>query len=227
MHCYDYPRPSVTVDAVLFGFDGKGLNVLLIRRKKDPFKDKWAFPGGFLEMDESCEAAVARELYEETGISDIPFTQFKVFSAPARDPRGRVLSVAFIAMVDAGKYSPKGGDDAEEAQWVSIDDIPSLAFDHHEILSEAKIHLINIARCEPIGLGVLPDVFTFNDLHILYEGVFGRVLNSRTLQRKLMRYQYLVKAEEIDTSRKLSAKLMRFDEEIYFKVKSTGFVLDI
>lgn len=227
MHCYDYPRPSVSVDAVLFGFNGKGLNVLLIRRKKDPFKDKWAFPGGFLEIEESCEAAVARELYEETGISGIHFTQFKVFSAPDRDPRGRVLSVAFIALVDAGNYSPKGGDDAEEAQWVSIDDIPPLAFDHHEILSEAKNQLISLARCEPIGLGVLSEIFTFNDLHILYESVFGRMLNSRTLQRKLMRYKYLVKAEEIDTSRKLSAKLMRFDEQIYRKLKSTGFVLDI
>lgn len=227
MHCYEHPRPSVSVDAVVFGFDGKGLNVLLVQRGNEPFKGNWALPGGFLEMEESCETAVARELQEETGIADVPFKQFKVFSHPQRDPRGRVLSVSYLALVDLSKYSTEAGDDADSVKWIPVEKVSGLAFDHEKILQEARNHLISLARCEPIGINVLPDLFTFNELHSLYESIFGRILNLRTLQRKLMRYRYLAKAEEIDTSRKLSAKLIRFDEETYNKLKSKGFILDI
>ncbi len=137
-YCYDYPRPTVTTDVVLFaGVKNKVSSgkVLLIKRKNEPFQGKWAFPGGFVDMDEDLEPAALRELEEETSIKDVSISQFKTYGAVDRDPRHRTISVVFIGFIDH-EVTAKAMDDAQDAQWFDVDDLPELAFDHERILAE-------------------------------------------------------------------------------------------
>ena len=134
-YCYKYPHPAVATDCVIFGFDGIKLKVLLIERGGEPYKGMWAFPGGFLRMNESAEEGALRELKEETDLSAGYIEQFHCFSDPKRDPRERVISIAFLALVKIAEV--KGGDDAAQAEWFNLDEIPQLAFDHDHILRMA------------------------------------------------------------------------------------------
>lgn len=136
-YCYEFPRPAVTVDVVILSQDEKP-RVLLIRRKKDPFAGSWAIPGGFVEMDETLEAGAKRELKEETGVDVEKIEQLATFGDPGRDPRGRTISVVYLARLDAGTVDPKGGDDASDAAWHPLDKLPKLAFDHADILKLVK-----------------------------------------------------------------------------------------
>ncbi len=137
MYCYDYPRPSVTVDIVLLTKTLPHSEVLLIRRKNPPFKNLWALPGGFLDMDESLQESALRELHEETGISDIQLKQFGVYGEPNRDPRGRVITIAYIGIVKSKQQEAVAGSDASEVAWFSTADLPQLAFDHNDIIVKA------------------------------------------------------------------------------------------
>ncbi|MEW6356407.1 MAG: NUDIX hydrolase [Planctomycetota bacterium] len=136
-YTYDYPRPCVTVDIVILRPEGDDLKVLLVRRKSDPYKGMWAIPGGFVEMDESLEDAARRELEEETGVTDVEVKQLYTFGAPRRDPRTRVITVAYLAVIDSNRPNIRAGDDAAEAAWRSMDNLPELAFDHADILAIA------------------------------------------------------------------------------------------
>ncbi|MBQ2196643.1 MAG: NUDIX hydrolase [Prevotella sp.] len=169
---YKYPHPSVTTDCVIFGFDGTRLNVLLIERGNDPYKGCWAFPGGFLNMDESALEGAKRELYEETGLRDAYIHQFHAFSAPDRDPRERVISIAYFALVRLTDV--KAGDDAAKAQWFPLDEIPPLAFDHDKMLREALKALRRLIHFEPIGVELLPENLTKTQLQSLYEAILGK-----------------------------------------------------
>ena len=169
---YKYPHPSVTTDCIIFGFDGTRLNVLLIERGNDPYKGCWAFPGGFLNMDESALEGAKRELYEETGLRDAYIHQFHAFSAPDRDPRERVISIAYFALVRLTDV--KAGDDAAKAQWFPLDEIPPLAFDHDKMLREALKALRRMIHFEPIGVELLPENFTKTQLQSLYEAILGK-----------------------------------------------------
>ena len=133
--CYKYPHPSVTADCVIFGFDGVAIKILLIQRGIEPFKGKWAFPGGFMKMDETAEECAKRELEEETGLKNASVEQFYTFTDVDRDPRERVITVAHYALVKLSEV--KGGDDAASAKWFDLETIPSLAFDHNRILRMA------------------------------------------------------------------------------------------
>jgi 8-oxo-dGTP diphosphatase len=133
-HVYDWPRPMVTVDAVVFGFFENKAKLLLIKRKKGPFKGKWALPGGFVGIDEELEEAVARELAEETGLADVKLEQMHTFGTVGRDPRGRQITIAFMGIVMKGQTKIKAGNDAAEAQWFDIEKLPKdLAFDHNHV----------------------------------------------------------------------------------------------
>ncbi|MBN2311830.1 MAG: NUDIX hydrolase [Candidatus Hydrogenedentes bacterium] len=136
-YTYDYPRPMVTVDAVVFAVFESQLRVATIRRRFDPYAGAWALPGGFVEMDEDLDAAAARELAEEAGIRGVPLVQFRAFGAPGRDPRGRSISVAFLAAVDAARHPLRAADDAAEADWLPVGERQVLAFDHAEIVEYA------------------------------------------------------------------------------------------
>lgn len=144
-HCYDHPRPAVTVDIVLFHRAQRGARVLLIQRKNEPFKGYWAFPGGFVDEDESLEAAAARELQEETGLEGIELEQIGAFGDPGRDPRGHTVSVVFAALLDE-QAPPAPSDDAEAAEWHSAFNPPALAFDHKAILRAAGERVLGYRR---------------------------------------------------------------------------------
>lgn len=135
MFCYEYPRPAVTVDIVVFSGDIP--DVLLIRRKHAPFEKHWALPGGFIEMEESLKASARRELEEETGVTDVRLTEVGTFGDPSRDPRGRVITVAYTAIVEKSLLNIEAGSDASEAAWFPTTDLPVLAFDHGEIIRKA------------------------------------------------------------------------------------------
>ena len=139
-YTYDYPRPAVAVDLVIVSKE-KNRRVLLIRRKHDPFAGLWALPGGFVEMEESLEAAARRELKEETGVEAERLEQLYTFGDPGRDPRGRVISVVYLAIVDAAKLTPRAADDAAALGWHPLRRRPPLAFDHAKILACARRRL--------------------------------------------------------------------------------------
>ena len=136
-YVYDWPRPMVTVDAVVFCADGATTKILLVKRGHEPFKGSWCIPGGFVEMDEELPAAVARELAEETGLAGVELEQMHTFGTIGRDPRGRQITVVFMGVVDAEVPAVKAGDDAVEAGWFDIEKLPNLAFDHDEVTKMA------------------------------------------------------------------------------------------
>ena len=171
MYCYRYPHPAVTTDCVIFGFDGERLQVLLIERGIEPFKGRWAFPGGFIKMDETAEEGALRELKEETGMENAFIQQFHTFSNPLRDPRERVITIAFYALVRIQEV--KGGDDAASARWFPLDEIPALAFDHDHMLRMATQRLRQEIHFHPIGFELLPEKFTLRELQSLYEAILG------------------------------------------------------
>jgi 8-oxo-dGTP diphosphatase len=144
-YTYEHPRPALTVDLVIFAGLAGRRQILLIRRSREPFAGKWALPGGFVEMDESLEAAAKRELEEETGLRGVPVEQLRAFGDPGRDPRGRTISVAYYALLPAGAATTtKAGSDAGQARWFPTSDLPELAFDHAEIIAHALTRLPEI-----------------------------------------------------------------------------------
>ncbi len=150
-YCYKYPRPAVTADTVVFGFDGQEVRILLIERGGRTFQGYWAFPGGFMEMEETAEACARRELEEETGIVLTELRQVGAFSGVNRDPRGRVVTIVFYALVKLHQVWPEAGDDAACTRWFSDEDLPLLAFDHGEILPIAREKLgedLKKTRCQ-------------------------------------------------------------------------------
>lgn len=185
-YSYRYPRPAVTADCVIFGFDGEKLQLLLVERGLEPYKGFWALPGGFMKMDESIEECALRELREETNVSDVFIEQFKVFSDPDRDPRGRVMTVAFIALVRPSDYHVVGGDDANIAAWFDTDRLPPLAFDHRIIIREAKEKLKELLKVRPLAFRLLNETFTADELRKVYEAVTGKSYDRRNFTRKLV-----------------------------------------
>lgn len=178
-YCYRYPHPALTADCVIFGFNGKSLKVLLVERGNEPYLGCWALPGGFMHIDESIEEAAERELREETNLRNVYLEQFKVFSRPDRDPRERVVTVAFIALVKPDDYEVIAGDDASNALWFDAKFLPPLAFDHREIIREAREHLKEVLRLKPVAFELLNKVFTISELQNVYE-----VINEASYDRR-------------------------------------------
>ena len=171
-YCYEYPRPAVTVDLVAFAFDGSALRALFIRRKKDPFAGSWAIPGGFMEMEETIEAAARRELREETGLDPTaPVAMIGVFGDPGRDPRGRTISVAHATTLRGPAPAVLGGDDAAEAAWLDPLHPPALAFDHSAILLTALDWLKREVAEGPTGLRLLAARFGDPEIKALHRAL--------------------------------------------------------
>lgn len=168
--CYKYPHPAVTTDCVIFGFDGERLKVLLIERGREPYKGCWAFPGGFLEMDETAEEGALRELEEETGLRTAYIEQLHTFTGVRRDPRERVISVVYYALIKMTEV--QGRDDAARAGWFALDEIPELAFDHGYILSMALSRLEELLRFKLSGFDRLLETFSMSELQDLSEKIF-------------------------------------------------------
>ncbi len=225
---YDYPRPAVTVDCVVFGLQEQRLRVLLIRRGRPPFEGQWALPGGFVDMDEDLEASARRELQEETGLRDIFLEQLYTFGMPGRDPRGRTISVAYYALVNTVNHPPRADDDAAEAEWVDVDRARTLAFDHDEILATALARLRGKVRYQPIGFELLPRKFTLSQLQQLYEVILERELDKRNFRRRILAMDLLVELDEKqqDVSHR-AARLYRFDKRKYRSLEESGFVFEL
>lgn len=224
-YCYKYPHPSVTADCVIFGFDGVSIKVLLIQRGIEPFKGKWAFPGGFMQIDETVEECARRELEEETGLKNASVEQFYTFSDVNRDPRERVITVAHYALVRLSEV--KGGDDATSAQWFAENEIPSLAFDHDRILRMARNCLKERICFEPIGFELLPEVFTMSELQNLYEAILKVKFDRRNFYNKMLKLGILTEAEPRaeQASRRTPTKY-RFNAAKYAELKQKGFRLE-
>ena len=225
IYTYQYPHPSVTADCVIFGFDGVSIKVLLIRRGIEPFKGKWAFPGGFMKIDETAQECARRELEEETGLKNAAVEQFYTFSDVNRDPRERVITVAHYALVRLSEV--KGGDDAASARWFAMDEVPSLAFDHDSILRMAVNRLKERICFEPIGFELLPEVFTMTELQNLYEAILEVKFDRRNFYNKMLKLGILSEAEPrpANASRRTPIKY-RFNAEKYGELKQKGFRLE-
>lgn len=213
---YKYPHPAVTVDCVLFGFDGKSLRILLIERGIEPFKGSWALPGGFVRMDETVEEAAMRELYEETNVTGVYMSQLSVFSKVDRDPRERVITVAFYALVKPSDHDVIGGDDAASAKWFSLDDYPPLVFDHEQIVRAAFSQLQRNFRAGNIGLELFEDKFSISQLYTLHSLVTLKDIDRRNFYKKMTSIEYIEPTREkmSDTPHKPS-QLFYLDRNTY------------
>lgn len=198
-YLYRYPHAAVTADCVIFGFDGKNLKILLIERGLEPYKGMWALPGGFMKVadpnggsiDLTIEDTAKRELKEETNLSGVFLQQFKVFSRFDRDPRERVITVAFIALIGPNNYrkvveETMAGDDAANAMWWNEEALPPMAFDHAEIIKEAKEYLAEQISIKPVAFNLLDDTFSMTELQNVYEAITGQTYDRRNFQRKAL-----------------------------------------
>lgn len=224
MYTYKYPHPAVTTDCIVFAYDGAGLNVLLIERGGEPYKGCWAFPGGFLNIDECASDGARRELKEETGLTADHIVQFHTFSAPERDPRERVITVSYFTLVRM--QSVAGGDDAARAQWFAVGDVPQLAFDHDVMLQIALERLREYVHFRPVGLGVLADRFTLDALRLFYEAVVGYRLEPESFAGEVLDLGLVVRGDDgADHSCGTDAPLYSFDAEMYRHYMQKGFML--
>ena len=191
-----HPRPSVTVDLVIFTIAENDLRVLLIRRKQGPFRNCWALPGGFVETDESLEDAAARELKEEVGVENVYLEQLFTFGDPNRDPRGRVISVAYFALVDHEQQKIVAASDAADAAWQAVFDLPELAFDHRRILDYAVWRLRNKLEWTTVGYELLPRRFTLSQLQRVYEVILQRKIDKRNFRKKILAQGQIIELNE-------------------------------
>jgi ADP-ribose pyrophosphatase YjhB (NUDIX family) len=221
---YEYPRPALTVDCVVFGYDGRSLRVLLIERAAEPFRGRWALPGGFVNMDETIDAAALRELEEETGLVRLYLEQLYTFGDLGRDPRERVVSVAYFALVKPADHVVRAASDAKRAEWFPVDDLPALAFDHPHIVETALERLRAKIRYRPVGFELLPRKFTLTELQRLYEAVLGRELDKRNFRKRILSMDLLEELDELEQGvARRAARLYRFDEKKYRKLAKDGF----
>lgn len=200
---YEYPHPAVTVDTVLFSFGEDGLEVLLIERKGDPFKGAWAIPGGFVDYSEGLDAAAQRELEEETGIKRGKLEQIGTFGEPGRDPRERIITVVYMALVRKERCRPKAGSDASDARWFKMSRLPKLAFDHKKILKAARSRLEEQAIQTPILFKQLSNKWSLEQARDLYEQLFRTEIPKRQFSKALRE----MGAEQVGESSKGEEKL--------------------
>ena len=227
-HTYEYARPALTVDVVVFALDADDLQVMLIQRGLPPFAGRWALPGGFVRGEETLDAAAQRELQEESGLKGIFLEQLYTFGDVRRDPRERVVTVAYYALVNLAGHDVRASTDARQAAWFPVGEVPDLAFDHRRIIDAALERLRGKLRYQPIGFELLPEQFTLRQLQHLYEIVLGRPLDKRNFRKKVLSMGILKDTREIETDvAHRAARLYRFDERAYERMTKRGFLFEI
>ena len=214
----------MTVDIVIFTLREGSLQVLLVKRGVPPFEGQYAIPGGFIRGDESLEEAALRELHEETGVRNVFLEQLYTFGDPTRDPRGRVITVAYYALIASDKLSLVAGADAAEAQWFPASGVPPLAFDHKSILDYALERLRNKLEYTTVGFQLLPEKFTLGELQAVYEAILGRPLDKRNFRRKLALLGILKPLREWQRTGRKPAQLFRFAAARFEKLKDKGIL---
>ncbi|MBP6628774.1 MAG: NUDIX hydrolase [Kofleriaceae bacterium] len=223
-HRYEYPRAALTVDCVVFGLDQTDLKVLLIQRKLEPFRHAWALPGGFVHVDETLDQAARRELAEEAGVTDVYLEQLYTFGELTRDPRERVVTVAYYALAKLSDHKLRAATDAVGVGWFPLVELPTLAFDHADIVDRARDRLRGKVRYSPIGFELLPPRFSLTQLQRLYEIVLGGDLDKRNFRKKILSMDLLVETDEVEQGvRHRAARLYRFDRRKYDKLAKHGF----
>jgi 8-oxo-dGTP diphosphatase len=221
---YAYPRPALTIDLVVFGYQEGALSILLIQRGIGPFLGNWALPGGFVQGNETLEETARRELCEETGIKDVFLEQLYTFDAINRDPRERVITIAYYALVDLGAHSPEAATDATDARWFSLQRLPQLAFDHDQIVLKALERLRSKVRYSPIGFELLPKEFTLTELQTLYETILDLKLDKRNFRKKLLESRLLLDLGKKSKNVPFRApSLYCFNQKNYRRLEKEGF----
>jgi 8-oxo-dGTP diphosphatase len=215
-----YHYPAVSVDVVIFTLRDDDLQVLLVQRKNSPFEGRWAIPVGFVGEDESLEVAARRELAEETGVRDVYLEQLYTFGDPGRDPRGRVITVAYLALVPS-PLAVQAGSDASDARWWSVYKLPpKLAFDHDEILKYALQRLRYKLEYTAAGFQLLPPTFTLTEIQKAYEIVLGEPLDKRNFRRRILEAGILEEAGQACQGRGRPARLYRFRDDAVAETKA-------
>jgi len=220
-----YERPSVTVDIVIFTVTENDLKVLLIKRKLPPFKNFWAIPGGFVRIDESLEEAALRELKEETNVSHVYLEQLYTFGDPERDPRMRVITVAYFALISSERLDLKASTDAVDVRWFSTKDLPDLAFDHKKITDYAVTRLRYKLEYTSVGFQLLPQEFTLTELQKTYEIILDRELDKRNFRKKVLSLNILEDTEKKKMkSLHRPAKLYCFSQKKFKNLEDKGII---
>jgi 8-oxo-dGTP diphosphatase len=225
---YEFARPALTVDIVVFALDAKQLQVMLIERDLPPFEGEWALPGGFVRVDETLDDAARRELREETGLTEIFLEQLYTYGDLQRDPRERVVTVAFYALVNLEGHDVHASTDARNAAWFAVNNLPKLAFDHQAILKAAHERLRGKVRYQPIGFELLPRRFTLRQLQHLYEVILERELDKRNFRKKVLGMKIVRETNEIETDvAHRAARLYQFDKRKYDQLSKKGFNFEL
>lgn len=218
-----YPRPAVTVDCVVFGYHAQTLSVLLAQRAEAPFAGTWSLPGGFLHLHETFLQTAERVLASKANLSQLFLEQLFTFDSPARDPRGRVLSVSYFALVRPHDYEIAAGANAAEVRWFELDQLPPLAFDHDQILQTALERLRAKVRYQPIGFELLDTYFTLSDLQTLYETLLREPIDKRNFRKKLLESGLVVPTgKKITGLRNRAPELYTFDYQHYSQLLKQG-----
>lgn len=225
---YEYARPALTTDCVVFGLDEEDLKILLIQRALPPFENEWAVPGGFIRVGEDINTCARRGLEEETGLKNVYLEQLATIGTPDRDPREHVVTIAYFALVNLIDHPPTAATDARNAAWFSFDDLPPLAFDHEKILKLARERLRGKVRYQPIGFELLPKKFTLTQLQHLYELILEEPLDKRNFRKKVIQLGILAETNEVekDVARR-AARLYRFDRSRYRKLQKQGINFEL
>jgi 8-oxo-dGTP diphosphatase len=220
-YTYDNPRPSLTVDPVIFTLREERLHVLLVRRAEDPFSGMWALPGGFVQGNESLEQAALRELEEETGLKQAYLEQLYTYGEPERDPRGRVVTVAYFALIPSdAPIRIEGGSDASQARWRAVDDLPPLAFDHAQIVEYALRRLRYKLEYSAVGFELLPGEFTLSELQYTYEIILDEKLDKRNFRRRILDANIIESTPHLRSGEGRPARLYRYRPDAVAEVKA-------
>lgn len=221
MYTYTYPRPALTVDIVIFSVQQARLQTLFIRRAQPPYQGAWALPGGFVRMEESLEEAAARELAEETGLRDTYLEQLYTYGDPQRDPRERVVSVAYFALIPADSAAQvQPGSDACSSQWFPVDSLPALAFDHAEIVTYALRRLRYKLEYTAVGFELLPETFSLSELQHTYEVILGEKLDKRNFRRRIQQANIIEETDTLRTGEGRPARLYRYRPDAIAEIKA-------
>jgi 8-oxo-dGTP diphosphatase len=221
MDSHKDPRLAVTVDLVIFSIQAEQLNLLLIQRAGEPFEGMWALPGGFIRMDESLEEAALRELREETGVQEVYLEQLYTYGNPGRDPRGRIVTVVYFALVPAGRAEqPEAGSDAASARWNPVQNLPPLAFDHDDIVEYAIRRLRYKLEYTAVGFELLAEEFTLSELQTTYEIILGEKLDKRNFRRRILAAGIIEETLHTRSGEGRPARLYRYREDAVAEIKA-------
>ncbi len=227
-YSYEYQRPALATDCVIFGFDGGELKLLLIEREREPFKNKWALPGGFVFIEETTEECAKRILLEKTGVRHMFIEQLYTFSDTDRDPRERIVSVAYYALINKHQYELIAGRDTIKAEWFELSKLPKLAFDHSKIVKMAIQRLKGKVSYQPIGFELLDEKFTLSQLQTLYEAILETQIDKRNFRKKILGMGFLkgLEEKEQNVARK-AAQYYSFDKKAYKELTQKGFHFEL